>query len=129
MLKRRKPLQRSGSLKRRGPLRRRNPERLARRRAEQFGPQAELCRTLACVVCWRPHDSPVRSIAWFDRRRPNRSDPHHIVSRGAGGTDRDCVPLCRHHHDEIHRIGRDTFQERHGVDLRAVADALSEELS
>jgi hypothetical protein len=29
------------------------------------------------------------------------------------------VPLCRYHHDAYHRLGRHTFEDRHGVDLDA----------
>ena len=99
-------------IKRHTRMRRVNRKRLAARRAEQFGPQAEWCRTLPCCVC--------------GRKPP--SDPHHIVSRGAGGSDRDCVPLCRDCHTEIHTIGRDSFEAKHNVNLRAVAEALHERL-
>ena len=40
-----------------------------------------------------------------------RNDPHHLLSgtgeRGMGmrSTDRWTVPLCRAHHDELHRLG------------------------
>jgi len=39
------------------------------------------------------------------------SDPHHIISRGAGGDDtRDnLISLCRSHHTQIHAIGSSTF--------------------
>ena len=35
--------------------------------------------------------------------------------------DRFGVPLCRHHHLEQHDCGVDTFEDRHGVDLWAIA--------
>lgn len=95
-------------LYRRTPLRRRNLKRLARLRAKTFGPQAARCRELPCCVC---------------DRAP--SEPHHVRSRGAGGTDADCVALCRACHDEVHRIGIDSFGERHGVDLRTEARVLA----
>lgn len=28
-----------------------------------------------------------------------QSDPHHSKTRGAGGGDESCVPLCRYHHN------------------------------
>jgi hypothetical protein len=46
-----------------------------------------------------------------------RVDPHHLVTRGAGGTDLTLVPLCRLHHQELHTVGVETFQQRHGVNL------------
>lgn len=70
-------------------LRARNPERMAKRRADAFGPQAELCRALRCCVCGFPPPS----------------DPEHVRTRGAGGKDRDTVPLCRSCHDLRHAKG------------------------
>lgn len=46
---------------------------------------------------------------------------HHVVSRGARGSDKGCVPLCATHHAEGHRIGWKTFQARHSVDLKREA--------
>lgn len=48
----------------------------------------------------------------------------HIHSVGAGGHDKDGVPLCRLHHSEQHQCGIHTFQDRHGVDLEALAAEL-----
>ena len=84
-------------------LKRRNPERAAKRLAENFGPQADLCRLMGCLVCGM---SP--------------SDPDHHPARGMGGvnsSDRCCAPLCRAHHDEKGRAGQLTFQRRYLVDL------------
>jgi hypothetical protein len=35
------------------------------------------------------------------------SDPHHLITRGAGGKDEidNIMPLCRRHHTEVHQIG------------------------
>lgn len=41
------------------------------------------------------------------------SDPHHLVSRGAGGSDYQTVPLCREHHSEYHQRGEAAFEERY----------------
>lgn len=100
-------MKRGGPLKRRTRLKPRNDERLARRRAKEFGPQAELCRSLPCCVpgC----------------RKGPPSDPAHVRSRGAGGDDSDTVPMCRKHHTEQHATGIETFQQRYGLDLRAEA--------
>ncbi len=45
------------------------------------------------------------------------SDPHHIVTIGAGGDDSlsNLVSLCRTHHVEIHKIGRKTFALKYKV--------------
>jgi hypothetical protein len=34
------------------------------------------------------------------------------------------VPLCRLHHDEQHRCGQGTFEDRHGIDLDQIAAEL-----
>lgn len=55
---------------------------------------------------------------------------HHIRSAANSGTgllpfDWFGVPLCEHHHHEHHDCGVDTFEDRHGVDLRAIAAELA----
>lgn len=35
---------------------------------------------------------------------------------------RNVVPLCRICHTEIHQVGRDTWPERHGLDLEQEAE-------
>lgn len=47
----------------------------------------------------------------------------HAKSRGAGGTWRDSLPLCRAHHREQHQLGLLTFETKYGVDLRSLAAA------
>lgn len=48
---------------------------------------------------------------------------HHVVSRGAGGTFEDIVPLCVSCHRELHgpNGGIKTFEKKHGVDLKEAA--------
>ena len=53
--------------------------------------------------------------------------PHHSITKGAGGDDKDCVPLCPEHHHLIHKIGRWTFSEKYGLDLKQAASRLWEE--
>lgn len=53
-----------------------------------------------------------------------------IPSHEAGGTslkphDKWGVSLCAEHHREQHQIGEDSFQARHGVDLKAKAQAFA----
>lgn len=50
-------------------------------------------------------------------------DAHHLVTRGAGGSDHTAVPLCRNHHQECHHVGRARFEKRYGVHLWAVCAA------
>lgn len=42
------------------------------------------------------------------------SDPHHLVSRGAGGDDVawNLMPLCRVDHTAIHKAGLTTYSEK-----------------
>lgn len=56
-----------------------------RRRAAQFGDQAERCRRLPCCVCGR-----------------YPADPHHEPPLSLGGKDEDTVPLCRKCHRNRH---------------------------
>jgi hypothetical protein len=51
-------------------------------------------------------------------------EPHHVRSRGGGGRDCDCVPICRTHHNEGHTIGWATFQKKYGVRLGFAAQLL-----
>lgn len=44
-------------------------------------------------------------------------DPNHMDTRGAGGSDYSCVPLCRVHHTEWHQLGDIEFTRRHRVNL------------
>ena len=50
----------------------------------------------------------------------------HVKSRGAGGVDRaNVVPLCTYHHSEQHALGMRSFEKRYGVNLKAIAHALT----
>ena len=61
---------------------------------------------MPCCVCGKPAD-----------------DPHHLFTAGTSikGSDFSCVPMCRLHHHEDGLIGRDTFAEKHSINLYAVA--------
>ena len=129
-------MKRSTLLTRKTRIRARNPKRAAKRRAEAFGEQARVCRSASCCVCWPDAfsiDSPRMLYCTMALARigfgGERSEPHHIPSRGAGGTDKDCVPLCTAHHREFHDIGEQSFAERYAVDLRAIARRIHEVLA
>lgn len=90
-------LRRSKPMKRGGPLPPVNPERRARDREVQDGPQSALARVMPCCSCGA-QPSP-----------DGQSDPDHVTTRGARGTDADAVPLCRECHIRRHTIGVLTF--------------------
>lgn len=47
-------------------------------------------------------------------------EPHHIRTRGAGGTDDpvNLIRLCGPHHVEVHKVGRWTFADRYNMRAR-----------
>ncbi|KKM74866.1 hypothetical protein LCGC14_1396040 [marine sediment metagenome] len=55
--------------------------------------------------------------------------PHHIVTRGAGGTDdeRNLLALCTTHHTEIHQIGIQTFGNKYLGTKEAIVAAIDKE--
>ena len=71
----------------------------------EFGDYAEVIRQSECCACSK---SPP-------------SDPHHVRARGAGGTKKDLVPLCRDCHNTVHNIGIESFRTRYGIDLKTIA--------
>lgn len=57
------------------------------------------------------------------------SDPDHLQTRGAGGSDLFAVPLCRACHSRRHAIGTAAFEAEIGVSLwRVVATILANRL-
>lgn len=53
-----------------------------------------------CIVCLAPAD-----------------DPHHLDTRGSGGSDYTCVPLCRGHHREIGTKGMQKMEREYNLDF------------
>lgn len=104
---------RTAPLRRSTPLRARNPKRAAKRLAENFGPQAKLCRRLPCCVCEHTSEKQI-----------GESVPHHDPTRAAGGTDRDTMPMCTPHHAQVHVQGRTTFWARVGINPRTVIESM-----
>lgn len=60
-------------------------------------------KTIYCCICAKPEP-----------------DAHHTEKSGMGlkGDDLSCIPLCREHHQELHQIGRKSFEQKHCVDLK-----------
>ena len=48
--------------------------------------------------------------------RPS-DDPHHLESRGSGGSDYTAIPLTRGEHREIHTMPLRDFEEKYGINL------------
>jgi len=42
--------------------------------------------------------------------------PHHVFTRGSGGSDYETIPLCAYHHNEAHNTGRNTFARKYIMD-------------
>lgn len=99
-------LKRGPGPKRRTPLKKRNAKRARKRYETQFGSKAKWIRSLPCCAC----------------HKEGPSDPHHVKTRGAGGTSEDLVPLCADCHRELlPSMGIDTFGARWNIDLRQKA--------
>lgn len=54
-------------------------------------------------------------------------DAHHTTTRGAGGGDETCVPMCRAHHQLLDSWGwsQKRFEREFKVDLAGIAQALA----
>ena len=88
-----------------------NKERAAQARAEDFGEQARACKEIGICCCCG---------------REGETDPHHYISRGAGGSDKHCVPLLRDCHRRVHAIGAKRFWLEAAVDPAEVAYGMAE---
>lgn len=99
-MKRGGPLRRGRPLRRKTRLRAINRSRIKARRAKQFAEQSALARSLPCFTCGAPPPS----------------DPSHLKTRGAGGTDLDVIPQCRRCHDSLGSEGIHSFFVKRGLD-------------
>ena len=92
---------------------RREPKAFQHRRIPEY---QEWIRGFACIAGDR--DGILRACALGSAV----IECAHVKSRGAGGDDiGNCVPLCHYHHQQQHTIGIRSFQQRHGLDLYAIA--------
>jgi len=57
----------------------------------------------------------IRALPCMFCHSPPPSDPHHVTTRGAGGSDLTAVPVCRKHHIEVGQIGKWEMEKRYGV--------------
>lgn len=71
-----------------------------------------------------PKPSRLKSRAYLNwiRRQPCLVDyvvaqAHHTTSVGSGGSDFRTVPLCHRCHRELHRMGQQSFEAKHRLDL------------
>lgn len=67
-----------------------------------------------CAACMK-----IAAMIAFGRR----IDPAHGPVNGMRqkGPDCECIPLCRHHHQEQHRIGWAAFEVKYGFSRAAQA--------
>ncbi|MGF7178401.1 DUF968 domain-containing protein [Azospirillum doebereinerae] len=77
------------------------------------------------------HVEQIRQLPCCACGLPPRSDPHHLMRGGDRGGNRTSsgrytIPLCRKHHEEItpHGNPEAVLMARHGIEARALADAL-----
>lgn len=101
-------------------LGRENHPRARRRQWNGKGPARDWryrawIRSLPCLVCGY-----------------ERSEAAHTGSDGGArlkASDYSCVPLCAHHHtmraDSYHRLGRESFEAHHRVNLRQAVEFLN----
>ena len=55
-----------------------------------------------------------------------RSDPHHLRSRGAFGSDYTAIPLAREFHSELEQIGVKKFEKKYNINVWREAHRLLE---
>jgi len=91
----------------------------------------EFVRKVRCVVCQIVDEKDTKVVDGqevrfdYEPALVDVSDPHHVVSRGAGGPDAEnIVPLCRYHHSEFGNIGIAQFEVNYNLSLKAVAKQL-----
>lgn len=87
-----------------------NRDRRAKRQAEGkvYGEYHRYVSEQPCILAFNPEGSQ----CFGD------TVGHHVETVGHGGEDEgNEVSLCVQHHDEVHRLGIDTFQDRYGIDL------------
>lgn len=131
-LERRTPLERGKPPKRGKPIAKKGPkERRDRVFARAYGSaeHVECVKARGCEVA-RVLRARGRSYRHSQLECWRTLDAAHVVARGMGsakGGARDLVCLCRRHREEAGEAGTDArraFEQRWGLGLRALADAI-----
>jgi hypothetical protein len=116
-----KPIKRTGQVKRKRTGR---PRRVSVVRDQKY---MDWLKTQRCVVCTTVFGL-VFGRGWENHGR-GIIDPAHTLNNGhrSKGPDSSCIPLCRHHHDEMDgRLStlittKGAFAAKYGLDLAAIA--------
>ena len=113
MIRQRKPISRNIRPK----AKRAGKRRVSVTRCPKYLAWLKGCRCMACYQEVRGK-APITVASWI-------IDPAHgpVNGRGSKGPDNEAIPLCRHHHDEQHRIGWPAFCVKYGFDRAREAAA------
>ena len=67
-------------------------------------------KNLPCIICQYP-----------------RSDPHHSETGGKGtkASDYTSIALCHKHHQEVHQIGKKSFQKKYNISFKEECERLT----
>ena len=119
MIQRRTPLKRSAlpARTKRPNAKRAKPRRVSVLRDREY---LDWLRERRCVACASMSRDP---RGWIHPWKG--CDPAHgpVNGRGSKGPDNEAIPLCRHHHDEQHRVGWPAVEAKYGFKRRAEAKA------
>ncbi len=109
-MKRRKPLPRSTKPLKRGRVRRVNKERKAREFARAYGGEARLAWIHAHPCLATDHEWDFCD---------GKMEAAHTESGGTGrkADASTLVPLCKHHHRQLHAWGHATFERSYHISL------------
>lgn len=123
MIQRRTPLKRSAlpARTKRPNAKRAKPRRVSVLRDREY---LDWLKERSCVAC-RKYPGQKRWSNDFEYPKFLFIDPAHGPANGRGskGPDNEALPLCRHHHDEQHRIGWLAVEAKYGFKRRAEAKA------
>lgn len=104
------------------PPRRHKPKSLPKKRTKPRRSSAIKCRA---HTNWVSNPEIWQCLVVGKREEcMGRLDPHHVITRGAGGGDEQVVPLCRRHHDICHDLKTDKFDALYGTDIAETARLL-----
>lgn len=75
-------------------------------------------RTLPCVISELSVIPLNRSCRFIEAAHIG---PHGMAQKAS---DLDTVPLCRHHHEELHQLGRRVFEAKYGINFNEILERL-----